>query len=931
MTENIEIKQAKARRWRYLFVASLLLLMPAFVLSTALSQYLVEWHANDLEAKINQAKLIMAEIQGEMAEKSVIQMSLDLFAKQCQQFSDSEMTGKFAARCSKLFYKRFPGSSSLLWFDGDCQSVTPEGGSDPEQKRVWQSFAKSIIFPDRAGKLDQKLADGFVKSNISDFLDSSFFDRLHHSCVQAMFKGSRHYIALLDLTQARKAAPGRYLIALIPSERAKANWLEERALKLAQKRNYIAGALLISKKTVINYSKISESLLHGLQVSYVNGKHHNLQENTFFFSATHFLNPDLFISVGIAASRFKQLWQFMVNLFIFLVWLPAALCLLAAFFDLDRFLWDLSLQTRFRITAISIAAIPLILAGILGTIHAGRVSLEEQNNNFQQMDQLLKKLEEKVATKTADHESYLKTTLPDNFSTTPIDQHLAQLFFTELKPTGCEAVMLITPNGDSFHASDFPFERIKQRACYQLSFIRDRLEEDNFDLHKLEKQYPRPTRGFNIDKLQQDGPNFKQDYHDRFIRIEMGGRLFSSFTTYIRDKVGKIKACAAMGFDYRAMQQSFLQSLKPELRNDRMTIFVASSQTNGFVATPASIRLKNILNLTMMSKDTFQFTHRWNNHDYLVYSRPLKGLDNAAMVVLKKEEQSLSLENRQLAILLVTMISSILAAILITSFFDRLFLKPVLELAKLAESVESGSYDQLPAINDKSEIGLLGNSFLQMIQGLREKAEMKNYLRQDLYEQAATPHKITGSRVEATIMFAGIRNFSALETTLQPEEAMSIMSGFLTLCEKAVRGHHGEIDKYIGDTAMAIFTHIDGAELPAMRAIKAALQIHREIAGHVELSKLTTGIGIANGTVIAGHIGSLQKRLDFTCIGDTVNLAARLEKLAGRDGNPGILTTQNVFSTCQNTFAGKELAEVHIKGKAQTIKIMAITQQPADC
>lgn len=925
MLETTEIKQGRKNTILRCFVAAMILLIPAFILNRAMTQYLVEWRQNDVNAKTNNAKLIMADIQGEMSEQYVVQKALDRFAEQFKNLNGSKLSPQLAAEGTRLFFRHWPKSSTLLWLNQDYLLVTPEGFPEPEQKKVWQAFIKTILAPGRVSPFEKKLADNLVKSSVSGFLDISFFSRLTNGCVQIMFKGKRCYIALLKLARQGSLSSDMYLMALIPSEKTKENWLEERAIRLARKNQQIAGAFFISSNNVIEGSAISDNLLHGLHTNYVSGQRHMVQENTFFFGETHFSNPDLFISVGIRESSESQFWQAFITIIAKFVWFPSLAFLILPLSGLRSVNLELSLKTRFRFTAISVVAFPLLLTGILGAIHTARVSLEAINSDFRAMERELNRLEENVALKTVNFETFLKNELPTKFSSFELGQDMAGMLYAELKPDGCEALIMITPDGNSFFASDFPIENIRQRVSYQISFIRDKMIADGFNIERLEKTFPPPARGFNIDKLKEDGPNFRQDLHDHFVRVEMGGRLFSSFTTYIKDPAGKILACLAIGFDYRAMQQNFLAALKPQLKAPEMSIFITSQLPNGFSARPAAARLRNILDLTMLTSDSFQFNQSWKNNDYLVYSRPLKGLENAAMAVWKKSNVELSPEREQLLVLLVTFISSILAALLIIGFFDQLFLKPVLFLSRLAGKVESGDYAKLPESGDNSEIGILSQNFAQMIQGLKEKAEMKNYMRQDLFEQALTTKEATSSRRESTIMFAGIRNFSALEVTLAPEEAMSIMSNFLTLCEKSVRENGGEIDKFIGDTAMATFNMSAAPEMPEIRAVKAAMQIKMELRQDVDLRRLTTGIGIACGTVIAGNIGSLDKRLDYTCIGDTVNLAARLEKLAGRNGNPQILTTYELFTACTDAFTAEELPPVAVKGKAQPIRVMAIT------
>jgi len=173
-------------------------------------------------------------------------------------------------------------------------------------------------------------------------------------------------------------------------------------------------------------------------------------------------------------------------------------------------------------------------------------------------------------------------------------------------------------------------------------------------------------------------------------------------------------------------------------------------------------------------------------------------------------------------------------------------------------------------------------------------------------------------------MFAGVRNFSSLESRLSPEDAMQVMNAFLSICEKSVHAHGGEIDKFMGETAMASFSHSETELTAQHRAITAALKIIGESGLKPTTADLTIGIGIATGTVIAGKMGSRRKRLDFTFIGDTVNLAARLEKLAGSGSMPAILATAENAENLKKDFMISALEPVKVKGKEQPVEIISV-------
>lgn len=185
-----------------------------------------------------------------------------------------------------------------------------------------------------------------------------------------------------------------------------------------------------------------------------------------------------------------------------------------------------------------------------------------------------------------------------------------------------------------------------------------------------------------------------------------------------------------------------------------------------------------------------------------------------------------------------------------------------------------------------------------------------------------------GKRVTASVMFADIRGFTTLVERQPPEETIELLNTWYTLMFDAIAGQGGVVNQMIGDGLMALF----GAPLPladaAASAVRAALDM-REMIGLLNVeraaagkSPIAIGIGIASGDVIAGYTGT-QQRATYTCIGDTVNLAARLEahtKVAGR----GILVDADTQAAVAGRIATEALGPVALKGKAEAVEVHAV-------
>jgi len=185
-----------------------------------------------------------------------------------------------------------------------------------------------------------------------------------------------------------------------------------------------------------------------------------------------------------------------------------------------------------------------------------------------------------------------------------------------------------------------------------------------------------------------------------------------------------------------------------------------------------------------------------------------------------------------------------------------------------------------------------------------------------------------GKRVQATVMFCDIRGFTAIAEAQPPEETIELLNTWYTLMFDAISGHGGVVNQIIGDGLMAVF----GAPLPLpdapLAAVRAALGMIEMIellnAERTPLGKppLAIGIGIGTGEMIAGYTGT-QARATYTCIGDTVNVAARLEahtKVAQR----GILVDGATCAALQGRIAAAPLGAVQLKGKAAPVEVFAV-------
>ena len=184
-----------------------------------------------------------------------------------------------------------------------------------------------------------------------------------------------------------------------------------------------------------------------------------------------------------------------------------------------------------------------------------------------------------------------------------------------------------------------------------------------------------------------------------------------------------------------------------------------------------------------------------------------------------------------------------------------------------------------------------------------------------------------GRHVECSVMFSDIRGFTAMVESQPPDETIELLNTYYTLMFEAISGRGGVVNQMVGDGLMAIF----GAPLPLPDSAGSAVAAAREMIEMIDLfnhdrqaagkSAIRIGIGIATGPVVAGYTGTHQ-RATYTCVGDTVNLAARLEAHT-KEAQRSILLDRATRDGLPADAALEPLGEVQIKGKAAPVEVFA--------
>ena len=195
--------------------------------------------------------------------------------------------------------------------------------------------------------------------------------------------------------------------------------------------------------------------------------------------------------------------------------------------------------------------------------------------------------------------------------------------------------------------------------------------------------------------------------------------------------------------------------------------------------------------------------------------------------------------------------------------------------------------------------------------------------------KAAERDSPSSEKRDLCFLFTDIRGFTTLCEGLEPDEVVNMLNHFLELQSSIILANNGDIDKFVGDEIMAMFEGPD-KELNACRAsigIRSGMAREKELAEAAQKNVVSIGIGINTGPVVFGSVGA-QDRMDFTSIGDTVNLAARLEG-ANKPYGTKTLITEAVWNHVKEEFLCREIDFLTVKGKSLPVRVFEVLQERA--
>ena len=185
-----------------------------------------------------------------------------------------------------------------------------------------------------------------------------------------------------------------------------------------------------------------------------------------------------------------------------------------------------------------------------------------------------------------------------------------------------------------------------------------------------------------------------------------------------------------------------------------------------------------------------------------------------------------------------------------------------------------------------------------------------------------------GRSSEAVIMFTDIRNFTSFSEKNSPDQVIDFLTDYHKLMVKAIFKYNGTIDKFLGDGILAVFGNPAPSEDDSENAVKAAIEMQQQLKdlnmkrAKQNLPTLSQGIGIHRGNVIIGNVGT-EEKLEYTVIGDTVNIASRIESQC-RQLEEKILISESVKDKLHSEYEFKKYRNIHLKGKDVSFNLYGI-------
>lgn len=411
-----------------------------------------------------------------------------------------------------------------------------------------------------------------------------------------------------------------------------------------------------------------------------------------------------------------------------------------------------------------------------------------------------------------------------------------------------------------------------------------------------------------------------------FIRFE--DRLYSIIAVPLLTPVPS--AWIVLGF---AIEGEFLAGLQQEGTTQISLVYAEAGARSIQVTTLDAAQrqtIADVINNGDWSAETL-YELRAGTARFITYIASLQSFGGERVYAMLQRDREIAMTPYYRLRLLLIVISAV--ALLVSIFGGAAIAssvtRPVRILAGFAREIQRGDYTRAVELTQQDELGQLALAFNDMRKGLFERDKVRNLLGKVMSPEIAeellrSEVQLGGEEKEITVLFTDLRGFTSLSEHRAPKEVLDFLNEYLTRMTAVIDRHGGVVDKYIGDAIMALF----GAPLALPdhphRAVACALEMIEELerSNSVFQAKgwpeIAMGVGVHTGRVVVGNMGS-KDRLNYTAIGDGVNLASRLESVT-KEYHVPIVVSEATMRQAPG-FQYRELDVIRVKGKQDAVRI----------
>jgi adenylate cyclase len=284
-------------------------------------------------------------------------------------------------------------------------------------------------------------------------------------------------------------------------------------------------------------------------------------------------------------------------------------------------------------------------------------------------------------------------------------------------------------------------------------------------------------------------------------------------------------------------------------------------------------------------------------------------------------------------IIILAAVMILCVAMFLLFFFSKTITNPIARLMAGIKRVREGFYGETIVCAEGDEIGQMAVAFSEMSTGLSQREKYKialgKFVNREIAERVLRDEiQLGGELCQAAILFSDIRSFTEISEGLSPHEVVEFLNDYMTRMVECVNARKGLVDKFIGDAIMAVFGVPQTTGNDAENSVSTALAMRKALHGFNKgrggprKPIIKIGIGINTGEVIAGQIGSTE-RMEYTCIGDAVNLASRIESL-NKPFHTDILISEHCYEQVKDKFQVVPMKHIIVKGKEKPQAVFAV-------